>query len=285
MKKLLLSALCWLAFMPLLQAQTKASCCAKPVTEQFAAFASNQEFRSMHADPLPFTLEDAAGEMITFPVTGGEEGRAYLVKASKPTDKYLIIIHEWWGLNDYIKQQADKYAKAMPAVNVIAVDLYEGQVAETAEDASRMVQEVTTERATAILKGALTYSGKKAKVATLGWCFGGGWSLQTAIMAGKSAIGCVMYYGMPETDLKKLKTLKCDVLGIFAKKDQHITPKLVTDFQKNMKEAGKTLTVKTFDADHAFANPSNPGYNNKFAAQADKMAMDYLKKKFNPAKK
>lgn len=284
MKKLLLAALCWLICLPLVQAQTKTSCCNKPATEQFAAFASNQEFKSMHASPLPFTLEDAAGELITYPVAGGEDGRAYLVKASKPTDKYLIVVHEWWGLNDYIKQQADKFAKAFPDVNVLAVDLYDGKVAENAEEASTMMQGVTTERATGILKGALTYAGKKAKIATIGWCFGGGWSLQTAIMAGKNAIGCVMYYGMPETDVKKLKTLKCDVLGIFAKKDKNITPKVVSDFQKNMKEAGKTITVKTFDADHAFANPSNPDYNNKFATQADKMAMDYLKKKFTPAK-
>ena len=90
---------------------------------------------------------------------------------------------------------------------------------------------------------------------------------------------------MPETDIKKLKTLKCDVLGIFAKKDQHITPKVVTDFQKNMKEAGKTLDGENFRCRTCFCQPSNPAYNNKFAAQADKMAMDYLKKKFNPANK
>lgn len=285
MKKLLLAICFWLAYLPFCEAQKTASCCAKPATEQFAAFASNQEFKGMHASPLPFTLEEAAGEMITFPVTGGEEGRAYLVKASKATNKYLIVIHEWWGLNDYIKQEADKFDKALPEVNIIAVDLYDGNVATTAEEAAAMVQQVTTERATGILQGALAFAGKKAQVVSLGWCFGGGWSLQTALLAGKNAIGCVMYYGMPETDVKKLKTLKCDVLGIFAKKDNHITPKVVTDFQKNMKEAGKTLVVKNFDAEHAFANPSSPSYNNKFSQQADKMALDYLKKKFNPAKK
>lgn len=239
----------------------------------------------MHDSPLPFTLADAAGEMITFPVAGGEDGRAYFVKAAKESNKYLIVVHEWWGLNDYIKQEADKFAKALPNVNVIAVDLYDSNVATNPEEAAGMMKNVTTERATGILKGALALAGKKAEVQTIGWCFGGGWSLQAAMLAGKNAKGCVMYYGMPETDVKKLKTLKCDVLGIFAKKDNHITPKVVADFQKNMKEAGKTLMVKTFDADHAFANPSSPAYNNKFSQQADKMALDYLKKRFNPGKK
>ncbi|MFC5271683.1 dienelactone hydrolase family protein [Adhaeribacter terreus] len=280
MKKLLFSALCWLAFMPFAQAQTKTSCCTKTAPEQFAVFASNQEFQAMHASPLPFTLEEPAGEIVSFPVAGGEEGRAYLVKATKPSDNYLIVVHEWWGLNDYIKQEADKFAKAMPHVNVIAVDLYDGRVADSAKTAAEYVKDVTDERATGILKGAMAFAGKKAKFATIGWCFGGSWSLQAAMLAGKNALGCVMYYGMPETDVKKLKTLKCDVLGIFAKKDQNITPKVVSEFQKKMKEAGKVLSVKTFDADHAFANPSSSTYNNTFSKQADKMALDYLKRKF-----
>jgi carboxymethylenebutenolidase len=284
MKKLVLAAVCWLAFMPFSNAQTKTSCCAKPATEQFAAFASSQEFKSGHESPLPFTLENEAGEMISFPVAGGDEGRAYIVKSEKETTKYLILIHEYWGLNDYIKQKADEYAKTIPGINVIAVDLYDGKIATDPETAGKYVQEVDTERATAILKGLLAYTGKKAEIQTLGWCFGGGWSLQTALMAGKNAKGCVMYYGMPEKDVKKLKTLKCDVMGVFAKKDQWITPKIVTEFQKNMKEAGKVLVAKTFDADHAFANPSSPNYNNKNAIAADKMTLDFLKKRFNPAK-
>lgn len=280
MKKLVLAAMCWLAFVPFSQAQTKMSCCSKPASENFAAFASNQEFRSGHDNPLPFTLQDAQGSMISYAVAGGDSANAYLVKSKKASNKYLLVVHEWWGLNDYIKKKADDLAKAMPDVNVLAVDLYDGKVAETQEDAGKYMGEVTTDRATGILKGGLTYAGKKAEIQTIGWCFGGGWSLQAAMLAGKNAKGCVMYYGMPETDPKKLKNLKCDVMGIFARKDQWITPKIVTDFQKNMKEAGKILTVKQFDADHAFANPSSPNYQNKNAAAADKMALDFLKKHY-----
>jgi carboxymethylenebutenolidase len=285
MKKLLLSLACGLFMLPMANAQTKTTCCAKPATEEFAAFASSQEFRSMHESPLPFTQVDTAGEMITYPVTGSdEEGHAYLIKSVKPSNKYLIVIHEWWGLNGYIKKKADDFSKTFPDVNILAVDLYDGQVAENPDDAAKYMEGVTTERATGLLKGALTFAGKKAEIQTIGWCFGGGWALQTAIMGGKNMKGCVMYYGMPETDKTKLKALKCDVLAIFAKKDTHVTPKLAADFSKNMKAAGKILVAKQFDAEHGFANPSSPAYNNKNAAIADKLALDFLKKHFYPKK-
>ncbi len=276
-----LVALCWFASIPFLHAQQNSSCCIKPAPEAFATFASNQDFRDMHANPLPFTLQDPAGKMVTFPVAKGKDGQAYFVKAGQPSENYLIVIHEWWGLNDYIKQEADRLAKSMPNVNILAVDLYEGKVAETKEQAAEYVKEVSTDRATAVLKGAIASAGKKAEIQSIGWCFGGSWSLQTALLAGKSSIGCVMFYGMPEMDVKKLKNLKCDVLGIFAKKDQHITPKVVAEFQKNMKEAGQVLTVKNFEADHAFANPSSPAYDSKLAQAANRLALDYLKKRFN----
>jgi carboxymethylenebutenolidase len=86
-----------------------------------------------------------------------------------------------------------------------------------------------------------------------------------------------MYYGMPETDLKKLSALKTDVLGIFAKQDKWINDAVVAQFQKDMKKDRKKLTVKTFDADHAFANPSNPVYNKEYAEDAHKLSLAFLK--------
>ncbi|HTA27613.1 MAG TPA: dienelactone hydrolase family protein, partial [Bacteroidia bacterium] len=111
------------------------------------------------------------------------------------------------------------------------------------------------------------------------WCFGGGYSLQAAILAGKQAAGCVMYYGMPETDMAKLKTLHCEVLGLFANKDKWINPDVVKTFQDNMKKAGKKLTVKSYDADHAFANPSNPHYDGPSTSDANKMALEFINEK------
>ncbi len=105
-------------------------------------------------------------------------------------------------MNDYIKQESEKLGDDL-GVNVIAIDLYDNKVAATPDDARKLVQAVKTDRAQSIIKGAYNYVGSNAKVFTIGWCFGGGWSLQAAIAVRCSnVVGCVMYYGMPETDMK-----------------------------------------------------------------------------------
>ncbi|MEJ0030095.1 MAG: dienelactone hydrolase family protein [Bacteroidota bacterium] len=103
------------------------------------------------------------------------------------------------------------------------------------------------------LKVALNYIGPQAKVGTIGWCFGGGLSLLGALEGGKQTVACVMYYGMPVDDVEKLKTLNSDVLNIWPTKDRRINKEVMDKFAANMKAAGKTLTIKSYDADHAFA--------------------------------
>jgi carboxymethylenebutenolidase len=100
-------------------------------------------------------------------------------------------------------------------INVIALDLYDNKIAATPDDARKLVQSVKTERAVNIIKGAYNYVGNKAKVFTIGWCFGGGWSLQTALLGGSNVAGCVCIMACPEKDVTKLKTLHCDVIGFF----------------------------------------------------------------------
>ena len=90
---------------------------------------------------------------------------------------------------------------------------------------------------------------------------------------------CIMFYGMPETDVNKLKTLNCDVIGFFAKKDQWITPKVVNTFETNMKAAGKKATTYEYDADHAFANPSNPHYDKASTEDAYSKAIPFIKER------
>ncbi len=255
------------------------SCCTKQnsATETFALLGENESFVSAHEAPLPFTFTEGTGKQISFKTSSGKDANAYEIKAIKPTNKYLFVIHEWWGLNDYIKQEAEKFQKELGDVNVVALDLYDGKVATTADDAGKYMQSVTSERATSIIRGALSYVGENAKITTIGWCFGGGWSLQASLLADGQAVGCIMYYGMPEKDNAKLKILNADVLGIFATKDKWINPEVVLGFEKNMKTSGKNLTVKNFDADHAFANPSNPHFNKVYAEEAHMMALEFLK--------
>ncbi len=282
MKKIWTLCVALLSVVSVASAQNSLSCCAKPAagqnaTEVFAMLATNEDFSGGHDAPLPFTYA-GDGEMIEFKTTDGGTSKAFEIKSNIRSDKYLFVIHEWWGLNDYIKQEAARFAKELPGTNVIALDLYDGQVASTPDEAGKLMQSVKTERAQAIIKGALLHAGPRAQVASIGWCFGGGWSLQTALLAGKQAEGAVMYYGMPEKDVAKLKTLNTDVLMVFAKQDKWINQEVVTQFEKDMKTAKKGLTVKAYDADHAFANPSNPKYNKAMAEDAHAASVAYLKK-------
>ena len=248
-------------------------------TESFAKLSKDADFVSEHLSPLPINFVPLSGEMTTLKCSKGENTNAFLIKSKIASNNWLFIFHEWWGLNDYIKQEAEKIAIELPNVNIIALDLYDGSLASDPETAKGLMEKTTDERSRDIINCAFEYTGSKAKIATLGWCMGGGWSLQASLMAGKKAIGCILYYGMPETDIQKLKKIETDVLGIFALKDEWITPQVVENFQSNMKEAGKTLTVKNYEAGHAFANPSNPKFDKIAASDAYTLMINYLKNK------
>ena len=112
-----------------------------------------------------------------------------------------MVYQEWWGLNDHIKQEAAKLHKDLGDVNVLAVDMYDGKVGTTREEAGKLMQSASKDRLTAIQKGAIGYAGKDARIASIGWCFGGMLSLQSAILEQSKSVGCVMYYGSPEKDV------------------------------------------------------------------------------------
>ncbi|MBI2618681.1 MAG: dienelactone hydrolase family protein [Ignavibacteriales bacterium] len=265
---------------PGLFSQGVRSCCAmsssRP-TEAFAQLGSDESFRMSHAEPLPFVLATEKGTWVKFTTPDKKEGRAYEVSPKKKTNAVIFVIHEWWGLNDYVRQEAENLQKELEEVTVLALDLYDEKVATTREEAAKYMGEVKEDRARAIIKGALDYVGPKAHVGTIGWCFGGGWSLQASLIAEKQGKACVIYYGMPESDVNRLKSLEAPVLGIFAKQDGWITPKVVEEFERNMKAAQKELTVRWYDGDHAFANPSNPKYDQKATEDAWSHVTDFFK--------
>lgn len=251
-------------------------------SQQFAALGEDQNFVASHARPRASDYQ-GLGEMITFPTKDGREANAFLIGAHVPTNKYLFIFHEWWGLNNNIKKEALKYYNDLEAVNVMAIDLYDGRVATDAETAKKYMQTATDVRVRNIIKGAIDYAGSAADVGTVGWCYGGGWSLQAAIMLGDQADGCVMFYGMPEKDVAELEKLITPVLGIFAINDSWITNEVVEQFELDMDKADKTLETITFDANHAFANPSNENYNNVAAGKAYSAAIKFIRGNLNVA--
>jgi len=259
-----------------LMAQHAPSCCSPDAIESYARNASDKSFITSHVEPIPFTYLSERGKDITYKTADGTDAHAWESKAAKATDNWIFVIHEWWGLNDHIKETAEKLGTEL-GVNVIALDLYDNKVATKMEDAAKTMQSVTKERSLAIINGAFAHVGAKARVFTLGWCFGGGWSLQTAITGGKQAAGCIMYYGQPEKDVDRLKTLNCDVIGFFGNLDQWPSPQMVNDFEKDMGKAGKKVEIHRYEATHAFANPSNPNFNKEATEDSWKRTVAFIK--------
>lgn len=254
-------------------------CHAMKGQNDMSAMAASKDFQNLHVAPKVIHYVSAAGEMVKFKTPDGKEANGFLLKSKTKSDKWLLVYQEWWGLNDNIKQQSEQFYNDLKDVNVLAVDMYDGQVATEPAKAGELMKNADQARLENIMKGALAYAGPSAKFASVGWCFGGMLSLKSAMLEGKQAVGCVMYYGRPEQDPAKLSALETDVLGIFGTQDKGITPEMVSKFEASMKSAGEKLTVKNYDAGHGFANPSNPVYDKVAAADAYKLALGYLKDK------
>ena len=253
------------------------SCYNMETLNAYQKEASSVPFALLHQNARKIESYQELGKMIGFQTGDGKEASAYFIAAKKKTNNWLIVIQEWWGLNDNIKMEADQYFKDLGDVNVMAVDMYDGKVAATPDSAMKLMRGADMGRMTAIMQGAIKYAGSKASIYSVGWCFGGMWSLQTAILAGPQAKGSVMYYGRPESNMEKLKSIQCDIIGFFGNLDQSPSPTMVNDFEKNMKEAGKNLSVNRYQAGHGFANPSNPSYNAAAKEDAYAKAIAFLK--------
>ena len=252
--------------------------CLNMETQQaYQLEASQSKFANLHIAPAVVNPADLLGTIVPFDAADGKPGQAYFIPAKKKSDKWLIVIQEWWGLNDNIKMEADQYFKDLGDVNVMAVDMYDGKVAATPDSAMKLMRGADMNRMVALIQGAVKHAGSKASIYSVGWCFGGMWSLQTAIIAGPQAKGSVMYYGRPESNMEKLKSIQCDIIGFFGNLDQSPSPAMVNTFEANMKLAGKNLTAYKYEAGHGFANPSNPSFNAAAKEDSYAKAIAFLK--------
>lgn len=252
---------------------------AVQTADAMAKFTTDPAFVKVHEQPQSIDFQ-GKGQMVEFRTPDGSLAKAYTIKTAEPTHKFLLVVHEWWGLNDHIKREAEQLFDSLGNVTVMALDLYDGKVTANPEEAGKIMGGVKPERCEAIIKGALALAGKDGQVATIGWCFGGGWSLRSSVLAADRGVGCVMYYGMPVEKAAELAPLRADVLGIFAKKDGWINEAVVSKFEDLAKATGKKVANHWFDAEHAFANPTSPRYHEASAQAANKLALDFLRERF-----
>lgn len=184
----------------------------------------------------------------------------------------VIVIHEWWGLNDWVKEQASKLAGE--GYEALAIDLYRGKVATTPEEAHEIMRGVPEDRAKRDLDAAFKYLQsrkdiKKNKIGAIGWCMGGGYSLDVALQEPELAAD-VINYGHLATDPGALKKINAPILGLFGAQDRGIPPEDVKTFGEALDKMGKKVEIKIYpDAGHAFQNPNNKeGYRPNDAADA-----------------
>jgi len=192
----------------------------------------------------------------------------------------LIVIHEWWGLNDWVKEQASKLSDE--GYVALAVDLYRGKVATTLDMAHEVMRGVPEDRAKRDLHAAMEFlksqsNVKKDRIGSTGWCMGGGYALDVALQE-PDLSATVINYGHLATDAEALKNVNAAILGSFGGQDHGIAPDDVHKFEQTMKQLGKKVDIKIYDdAGHAFENPNNKtGYRAEDAADAWKRTEAFL---------
>src|SRR5258708_24789714 len=173
----------------------------------------------------------------------------------------VVAIQEWWGLNDWVKDQAR--AMANQGYVALAVDLYRGKVAAQQEEAHQLMMGAPPDRILRDLKAALAFlrarpDVKKERVGSIGWCMGGRWSLALAV-EDPGLAAAVAYYGAPPTDAAAIAKIKAPILGNFGADDKGPSPDQVHAFETAMKAAGNSIDATIHDgAGHALANRNHP---------------------------
>ncbi len=198
----------------------------------------------------------------------------------------IVMIHEWWGLNENIKNMANSLAKE--GYVVLAVDLYNGQVTGSPDIAKTLMSKVRNNPTEAIsnLQSAVRYLASlenvnSSKIASLGWCFGGGQSLQLALNTESDypLAATIIYYGNLVSDQESISKIKWPVLGIFGDQDQSISVNDVKNFEKVLTSTGIPNEIYIYEGvGHAFANPSGDNYAPKETAHAWQKTLDFLNK-------
>lgn len=251
-----------------------------PLRRSLLASLAGLPLATILADPVLAQMAAQTTKTQTITTAGGREVTAALASPDKSSGRHpvVMLVHEWWGLNDQIKAVAVDFARQ--GYLAVAVDLFDGRVVTRPDEAKALVEKVKPEDAADTLASwagwARNHPEGTRKLGVVGWCFGGGWALNAATIAPMDS--CVVYYGRVNLPPDQLAHLKGPVLGHFGRKDQFITPDVVDAFERAMKQAGKPYTLYWYDAGHAFANPTGDNYRQADTQLAWQRTLEFLKK-------
>ncbi|MEM9482853.1 MAG: dienelactone hydrolase family protein [Cyanobacteria bacterium P01_F01_bin.116] len=263
-----------------------------PSSSQTPADSPSATMAELHKDDVPVAspaAKDVAPNTVaTEDVTYGTiEGPTFTGYLAKPVDADsplpgLIVIQEWWGLNENIRAMTRRLAAE--GYTALAVDLYDGEVATNRDEAKTLVQEAiqNSERLTQNVVAAynyLTAEQQTPKVGSIGWCFGGTWSLNTALALPADLDAAVIYYGgQISTDPAVLEPLQMPIQGHFGSLDTSPSPDTVQAFEAALTDLGKEPDIYMYEgANHAFANPSGTRYNAEAAELAWQRTIAFFK--------
>jgi carboxymethylenebutenolidase len=221
------------------------------------------------------------GEVVEFPANGRTTS-GYLAIPSQDSGPGVVVVQEWWGLVDHIKDVCERFANE--GFVALAPDLYHGKTTKSPDEAGKMMMALHIDETGKDLSGAVQYlldhdatTGKK--VGVVGFCMGGALALYTATK--NADIGaCVVFYGGHPNVKPDLPNLEAPVLGLYAGRDGFVTPDSVRQLEGKLKALGKKVDVVIYpDADHAFFNDTRPVvYHAEAAADSWQRTIDFLRK-------
>ena len=220
------------------------------------------------------------GQMIDFKGNGG----IYSGYLSAPSDggPGVVVIQEWWGLNDHVKDICDRFAAAGFAA--LAPDIYEGKVATSPNEAGKLMMALKIQEAEKNLSGAIQTLLNDPKCASksvgvVGFCMGGQLAMYAAASNPEQVSACVNFYGIHPNVKPPYAKMKAAVLGLFGEKDSSVDANTVEELRKELTAAGKTFDFHTYkNVGHAFFNDTRPVYDEESAKDAWRRTLEFLRK-------
>lgn len=218
------------------------------------------------------------GEIIRFKRPDGKECPGYLAKPGAGDNAPgIVVIQEWWGLNDQIKGVADRLAGL--GYRALVPDLYKGRVTVEVAEAQHLMQNLDFgDAATQDVRGAAQYLKQNGqKVGVIGFCMGGALTVLAAVYAREADAACC-WYGVPPEAAADTRTIVIPFQGHFAQQDTFFTPAQVDALEARLKEGKVNYEIYRYDANHAFGNETGPYYNEQAAKLAWQRSMDFFNK-------